>query len=196
MSYGRTRFLLVLLLLSSWPCLAQDKSPTGRLTRNPVPRCGPNAGVDFRIMTDKLVYRPKSTMYLKFLVTNTGEKPLYLFRHMNQCGSQLGSYQLTILDRHGRRVPVQTCFADLLMDELDAVEMLTNPKSGIALKPGQIYDIEGDFELPSKPGKYRLKAELFPPGFLDKQRQVLAEKDMRVLDKCLVPAPDVTITVR
>jgi hypothetical protein len=146
-------------------------------------------------MTDKSVYEPKSTMYVKFIVTNTDDKPLYLLRQMNQCSSQMGSYQLVILDDRGKEVSTQQCSADLFMDKLDVVETLTNPNFGIALMRGQIYGSEGDFQLPAKPGKYRVEADVFPPGLLDKQRQALAEKNMRVLE-CTMAASPVTITVK
>lgn len=164
----------------------------------PMSECGGNSGVDFQIVTDKLVYPPGSMMRVKFLVTNTQETPLYLNRGVSYCTSPLGFYWLTLLDNRDKQVPISGCSADVLMEKIDAVEMFTDPKSGIALETSSIYGSQAAFELPAKKGTYRLKAELFPGGFSEKQLQVLAEKHMRVLQslQCKIPAPIVTITVR
>jgi hypothetical protein len=113
-------------------------------------KCGDKSGVSFRIVTDMLVYAPKSTMRVDILVTNKAEVPLYFFRTLSQCSSQLGSYLLLIVDRKKQEVPVQRCSADLLMDKLDVAEMLTNPKLGILLGQGDVYGLEEEFELPGK----------------------------------------------
>ena len=41
---------------------------------------GKENGVDFQIIADRMVYSPGSTMKIKFIVTNIGEKPLYIPR--------------------------------------------------------------------------------------------------------------------
>lgn len=155
----------------------------------------PENGVDFQIVTDKLVYAPGSTMQVKFLVTNTGKDPIYLFRSVSNCGSQLGSYSLSVFDHNGQQVAIQRCFSDLFLDKLDVVEELTNPKLGILLEQWDIYGHVADFELPTKKGRYRLKAVLIPPGLLAKQKEILSQKHMRVLQSPC-PAPIVTITIK
>lgn len=166
--------------------------------QKPVPECGANSGVDFRIVTDKLVYAPKSMVRVKFLITNTGEKPLYLDRGLSFCTSPMGFYWLIILDKHNKRMPVNGCSADVVMEKVDAVAMLTSPKTGIALTPGEVFGREGEFQLPTKRGTYRLKAELFTGGFFPKQLQTLAENHMRALQslQCKIEAPVVTVTVK
>jgi hypothetical protein len=163
--------------------------------RAAAPDLGRESDVEFRIATDKLVYSPKSTVHLKFLVTNTSEVPLYLFREVSPCSSQLGSYLMLILDRSHREVPIQRCSADLLMDTLDVVGTLTNPRFGILLLRGEVYGRDWTFELPDAKGTYRLKAELIPPGFTEGQKELLADRKMRVL-QTRYPAPIVTITIR
>jgi hypothetical protein len=165
------------------------------VARGIAPDCSESSGVGFRIVTDKLVYAPKSTMRVDFLVTNTEEVPLYFFRTLSQCSSQLGSYLLLIVDRKKRQVPIQRCSADVLMDKLDVVETLTHPKFGILLAHGAAYGHEEVYELPAEKGTYWLNAELVPPGFTDTQREILTENKMRVL-QCPCRAPDVTITIK
>ena len=175
-----------------------------------VPACGTNQGFDFQIVTDKLVYAPKATMHVKFLIMNTDYREqqdkatglysfrvLYLNRTVNYCTSPTGFYWLTILDKHDKSVPIKACSIDSDMEKEDAVELFTNPKTGVALRPGDVYGSEGQFQLPSQKGKYRLKAELFTGGFLEKQLQSLAEKHIRILPPdCQVAAPEVTVTVK
>lgn len=175
-----------------------------------VPACGTNQGFDFQIVTDKLVYAPKATMHVKFLVMNTDYREqqdkatglysfgvLYLNRTVNYCTSPTGFYWLTILDKHDKSVPIKACSIDSDMEKEDAVELFTNPKTGIFLRPGDIYGSEGEFQLPSEKGNYRLKAELFTGGFLEKQLQSLAEKHIHILPpNCQVDAPEVTISVK
>jgi hypothetical protein len=167
-----------------------------------VPECGANNGIDFRIVTDKLIYAPKSMMHVKFLITNTRNTSeqdiLYLNRNLGYCTSQTGFYALTILDEKNERVPMQGCSGDIAMEKVDAVEMFTNPKSGIALRHGEVFGSDYEFQLPASRGIYHLKAELFTGWLLPKQLQALAERHMRVLQsqQCKIEAPVVTITVK
>lgn len=158
------------------------------------PDCGSENGVDFRIVTDKRSYAPAATLHVKFLITNPGEEPLYLFRLLSDCSSQIGSYLFFILDEKNKEVPKQRCSADLIMDER-VIDELSDPKFGIALRKYDIYGFEGEFQLPAKKGTYRLKAELWPPGFTEKQKEILSQRQMRVLrSRCA--APIVTITIK
>lgn len=159
------------------------------------PKCGSAVGIEFQILPDNTVYHPNSAMYVKFIITNTGEKSIYLFRFVNQCSSQVGMYHLTVFEKKGGEVPVKFCFADLLLQNLDVVETFANPKFGIELRRGEVYGDVGEFNVPAKPGKYLLKAELIPPSLLDKQRLALIQSKMRVLE-CRVSAPPVSITVK
>jgi len=166
-----------------------------------LPECSTNDGVDFQIVTDKLVYAPKSMMHVKFLVANNdyaSGKSLYLYRLLSYCSSQMGQYKLTLVDRNNDSVPVRTCFIDQrLTDEVNAVELLTNSTTGIALKAGEVFGAEAGFQLPSQKGTYRLKAELLPATFTPKQQQALADKQMRVLQPgCMTSAPLVTIAIK
>jgi hypothetical protein len=156
-------------------------------------RCS-EGGIDFQITTDKFVYSPGDTVRVKFLVTNKGEVPLYFFRDLNRCSSQLGSYALQIVDRKNREIPLQRCSSDLRMDQLNVVDTLTNPMFGVILRRGDVYGREEDFELPTEKGTYQLKAELDPPGFTDQQKETLLEKKMRVLERrCSAPAVMITV---
>ena len=175
-----------------------------------VRECSEHRGIDFQIAADRLVYAPKSMMHVKFLVTNTDYterrgsstglysfRDLYLYRLLSDCTSQVGFYRLTILDKNNKHEPIQGCSIDHQMDKVDAVQLFTDPKTGIALSPGDVYGIESGFDLPAKKGTYHLKAELFTGDFNKKQQQALAERKMWVLPPdCTIPAPVVTITVK
>jgi hypothetical protein len=62
-------------------------------------------GIDFQILTDKTAYSPRSTMHVKFIVTNTSEEPLYLRRDVCVCSGQLGfgffKFSTTIIEMFG-----------------------------------------------------------------------------------------------
>ena len=156
--------------------------------------CGEEGRIDFRIITAKIHYSPGAIARVKFIITNTGEEPLYLFRSVSDCTSQIGSYLFWILDQDNKEVPLQRCSVDLAMDER-VINELADPKFGIALRKNDIYGLEEEFQLPVKKGTYRLKAELWPPGFTDKQKEILSQKHMRVL-QCRISAPIVQITVK
>jgi hypothetical protein len=190
----------VILILA---CTARAQGPAAA-------KCEVTEGFDFQIATDKLVYAPKSMVHVKFLITNTdyterrdastgqyNAQVLYLVRALGDCTSPMGFFWLTVLDKNNKRVPVQGCSADVLMDKVDAVELFANPETGIALRPGQVYGSEAEFQLPPKHGTYRLKAELFTGDFNPKQQRALAERQMTVLPpRCDISAPVITITVK
>jgi hypothetical protein len=151
-------------------------------------------GVNFRILTDKAVYSPGSTMHVKFIVTNTIEEPLYLYRHLSVCSGQLGFVFFQILDHNNADVRTSGCSADGWPPG-EEVEYLADPKFWILLKQGDIYGGSADFDLPAKKGAYRLKGELVPTGFTEKQKKTLSQKHMRVMtEPCSTPL--VTIAVR
>lgn len=174
------------------------------------PECSTKSGFDFQIMTDKLVYSPRSVMHVKFLVTNTdyvqkqdrstglyGFPVLHLYRLLSRCSSQVGFYRLTVLDKSNKQLPTNVCSSDHEMDKVDAVELFTNPKTGIALSPGEVFGSDDEVQLPATKGAYRLKAELFTADLNEKQRQALAERKMTILPpNCTIRARVVTITVR
>lgn len=154
------------------------------------------SGVDFRIMTDKPVYGPGSKLLVKFVIANTGDRPFVVPRNISQCSNIEGSFFLLILDRNNHDVAGQGCSADLGPTwETHVIEQVLDPKLWIVLGPGEIYGKVSTFELPKEKGIYRLKAELIPPGFTDKQREILSQKDVRALDRRYA-APIVTITVK
>ena len=176
-----------------------------------VPACEANPGFDFQIVTDKQVYAPKAMMHVKFLVANTdyterqdkatelyGFPVLYVDRTLSYCSDPMGFFWLTVLDKNDKSVPIQRCSADAIMAKVNAVELLANPKTGIALSPGEVYGREGEFQLPAKKGKYSLSAELFTGWFPEKQLQALAEKHIRTPQalNCKMHAPVVTVTVK
>jgi hypothetical protein len=160
-----------------------------------LPDCDSDSGVDFQMSTDRRVYVPGALMRVRFTVTNNSESPLYFIRRLSTCSSQLGQYSLSIFDHKNRDNRNSGCSVDSLMDQLDAVEMLTDPNETIILRQGEIHGHEESIDAPVKPGTYRLEAVLFPPGFNPKQQQILSQKHMRILE-CRVPAPVITIMVK
>jgi hypothetical protein len=151
-------------------------------------------GIAFQVVTDKTAYTPGSALRVKFIVTNTGESPLYLLRNLSECSSQQGFFFFLILDDKNQDVRGQGCSSDSWPPEED-VERLADPQLWIRLNPGEIFGRELAFELPAKKGTYRLKAELTPTTFTSKQKDILSQRQIRVLEKPC-PAPTVTITVR
>ncbi len=165
-------------------------------TRGMPQDCGPEGSVSFQIVTDHLDYAPRASLHVKFLVTNMGEAPFYFSRHLNECGSPLGFASLQILDRSNQDVRDSGCSDDTgPISDSELIEVVTDPKLWILLKPREIYGGEATLELPAKKGTYRLKAELFPTTFTERQREILSKKRMRTLQsRCT--APLVSITVR
>lgn len=158
--------------------------------------CGPKSGVSFQVLTDHLDYAPGAALHVKFLVTNTGETPLYFSRHLNGCGSPVGFVSLQILDRNNQDVRDSGCSDDVgPIGDAELIEVVTDPRFWIQLQPREIFGGEATFALPAKKGTYRLKAELFPTSFTEKQKQILSKRGTRVLQSSC-PAPSVTITVR
>src|SRR5260370_22980215 len=158
--------------------------------------CGAKNGVDFHIVTDRVAYTPRATLRVKFLVTNTGGPRLYFSRHLNECGSPAGFASLQILDDTNQDVRSSGCSDDIgPIKDSELIEMVTNPKIWIRLEPREIYGGEATFELPAKEGTYRLKAELWPTSFTDKQKEILSQRQMRVLQKPCA-ASFVTITIK
>ena len=155
------------------------------------------SGIDFRVVTDRLNYPPGSTLHVKFIVTNTSETPIYLSRGLSVCSGQFGFVYFQLLDQTNREVRKEGCSADSwpLPGQSDVLKEVSDPKFWILLQPQEIYGGEAAFELPAKKGTYRLKAELIPPAFTDRQGEILAQQGTRVLQSPC-PAPVVTITVR
>jgi hypothetical protein len=99
-------------------------------------------------------------------------------------------------DDHNRIVENENCSADdFSTDSLDIVDILSSSESGVVLRPGEIYGREISYDIVKKRGVYRIQAELAPAHFTDKQKELLAQRHMRVLNSiCLTPT--VTITVK
>lgn len=162
--------------------------------RGTTPEPDGTTGVAFQVVTDKTAYAPSSTLWVKFILTNTGKSPLYLSRNLSECSSSQGSFFFLILDDKNQDVTGQGCSLDSWPPGED-VERLADPQLWIRLNQGEIFGREFAFDLPSKKGTYRLKAELTPTDFTDQQKEILSEKQIRVLEK-RCPAPIVTITIR
>jgi len=154
------------------------------------------SGVDCQIVADKSTYSKGSMLHVKFIVTNTSETPLYLSRHLSVCSGQVGFVFFQILDKHNHDVGTWGCSADQwpAPGDRDMVNEVSDSKFWILLTYGEIYGGEEEVQLPDEKGTYRLKAELIPPAFTEKQREALVQKGTRVLQsRC--PSPIVTITI-
>jgi hypothetical protein len=177
---GHTLALAILLVISRSAALSQADG-----------KCD----VDFRILTDSASYSPGARMHVKFVVTNTGEAPLYFFRNISSCSSQIGSFFLLIIDEKGREANRSGCSSDYRMETVDVLTQLTSPETGMKLKAAEIWGFESTFKLPNKTGVYQLKAELIPAGLTKEQREILSRKNIRVLQtRCA--APVLTIAVK
>jgi hypothetical protein len=156
----------------------------------------PKCETEFKILTDKFVYNSGSSVRVNFIVTNEGKAPFYIYRGLRPCSSPLGSYSFAILDTMGRDIQEGGCSLDSApMEDSKLIEWITNPEDWIVLEPRESYGKQYTFDLPAKPGSYRLKAELIPTYFTEKQKEMLSQKGIRTLQyPC--PASVVTITVK
>jgi hypothetical protein len=143
---------------------------------------GCDRGVDLQITTDKRLYKQGATVRVQFPVTNTDETPLYLFRAIDQCSSPLGWLSLRMRDPQNQSVVSFACAADYLMDQLDPVQELSDPKLGVRLGKDEIFGRVQEYKLPKEKGLYRLQADLGQVGYLtDEQNNALSQHHMRVL---------------
>jgi hypothetical protein len=154
------------------------------------------SGVEFQIVPDKLTYSGGSTMHVKFIVTNTGDTPLYLYRNLSLCTSPKGSFLLQILDANNQETGQQLCSADSFPPKDDEIiREITTSELWIKLGSGKLYGSDWAADLPAKRGVYRLKAQLTPVGFSAYQKELLANKGIRVVHSSC-SAPLFTITVK
>src|SRR5271157_2923175 len=143
---------------------------------------GCDEGVDLRITTDKRLYAQGATIYVRFLVKNTDETPLYLFRAINQCSSPLGWLSLSMSDPHNQQVRSFACAVDYNMEEVDPVQELSSSKFGVRLEKDEIFGRVQEYKLPKEKGLYRLQADIGQMGYLtDEQNDALLQHHMRIL---------------
>jgi hypothetical protein len=157
---------------------------------------GCDEGVDVQITTDKRLYAQGATIRVRFLVKNTDQTPLYLFRPIGQCSSPLGSLSLSMRDPHNQEVRSFACAVDYNMDEVDPVRELTDSKFGVRLEKDDIFGRVQEYKLPKEKGLYRLQAELGQVGYLtDEQNDALSQHHMRILHHSC-SSPTVVIEVK
>ena len=157
---------------------------------------GCDEGVDLKITTDKRLYTQGATIYVQFLVKNTGETPLYLFRAINQCSSPLGWLSLSMSDPRDQQVRSFACAVDYNMDEVDPVQELSGSKFGVRLEKDETFGRVQEYELPKEKGLYRLHANLGQVGYLtDEQNDALSQHHMRIL-RHTCSSPVVVIEVK
>jgi len=148
---------------------------------------GPTAGscgehVDIQIQPDKRVYQQGAAIRVRFLVTNTDEAPLYLFRSIDQCSSPLGWLSLQILDPDGKEVPGFNCAVDYLVEQINPAQWLSDSKFAVLLRKDDVFGKWQEYKLPKRAGLYRLQGEIGPVGVLSEdQEKDLSEHHMRIL---------------
>jgi hypothetical protein len=155
---------------------------------------GEPCGAELQIDTGQGTYSAGSIMHVRFIVTNRGTDALYLFRGISNCSSQLGSLYLGVFDNSGHEVNTSGCSTEAMLKKMDVVRALNSPGAAVMLKSQELHVFDADFKLPAKRGVYVLKAELTAPAFSSEQRQVLAQKGMRVLGgACIAPIVKITL---
>jgi hypothetical protein len=139
---------------------------------------------------------PGLMMNIKFLVTNTGTVPIYIFRNFGGCSSTDGFADIEVTDKAGRHVDIGGCGGDGLgRTNDDLIPWVKDPKYFVWLRPGEIYGGEASFKLPPTRGKFHVQATLYPAGSLHKgQAEFLRDNDIRVLDSRHAAVP-FTVTV-
>jgi hypothetical protein len=150
----------------------------------------------FQIVTDKTTYSGGEWLHLKLIVTNNGESSLYVSREMGFCSGPTGFAVVEILDQFDRQHGRLGCSADGAPEtDAELLELMGNSKFWIQLRPGEVYGQELRYELPLGQGTYRIRANLLPAGFSDKQSALLLQKGIHVLGSSC-SAAEVTISVR
>ena len=138
--------------------------------------------ITVQILTDRTIYAPGAMMHVRFLITNTGESPLNLFRRIGQCSSPYGRLSVSLHDMQNRDLKYWLCAADdFLIGTRDIVKILANTESGIFLQRGEIYGRDEDYDLPKQKGTYWLKAELAPSSLTEDQNQALVAHHIRTI---------------
>jgi hypothetical protein len=170
---SRFVFALGLLIASYWLYAP-------RQTVAPVPDV--KDYIQVQLVITHSVYAPGSKVHFKFLVTNVGEEPLYLYRA--GCGGPRAYYEVEIREKsgdptHAGRFPGRIA-DDFDWGGRDVVRELNDPQFAIRLQSNEIYGFEDDIELPKKKGVYRIEATFVPAGFAEEQKAALAEKKMRL----------------
>jgi hypothetical protein len=134
-------------------------------------------------------------MHVKLLVTNKADTPLYIFRSVDNCSSQLGWFGVIVYDRHQHEVNTRGFSGELDMDLFNAVQVLSDRRTGTLLQKNEIYGQEQEFELPRKKGIYRIQGKIVPASLPESQKQELSHRQMRILTNTC-SAPMLTITIR
>jgi len=139
---------------------------------------------------------PGVMMNIKFLVTNTGTVPIYIFRNLGGCSSTDGFADIEVKDKAGRHVDIGGCSGcGLGRTNNELIPWVKDPKYFVWLQPGEIYGGEASFELPPTKGLFHVQATLYPTGSLHKgQFEFLQENDIRVLSSPHSAVP-FTVTV-
>jgi len=146
--------------------------------------------VGFRIVADRLDYSPGAALHLTFLVTNRGPSPLYLFRNLTECSSNRGFASVEVLDERNRNVGDAGCSVDYLpIRDGEIPEMMSDARSWVVLQPNDIYGREVTVFLPTKRGKYKIRAQLHPTPFSERQREILIQNHMNVLEYPILAQP-------
>ena len=135
-------------------------------------------------------------MRVKFIVTNIGETPIYIFRNFDGCSTSDGFVSLEILDSHNHDVRKTGCSVEMFPGpNFEILKWVHDANYWILLRPRDVYGGTAQFELPAKKGTYRLKAQLYPAALTEKHREILSENNMGVL-RIPHDAPLVAVMVR
>ena len=169
----RSTFLLTMVL---WGGLCLGWS----LDHTPLSNLDATNSLHTQIVVSKTKYPRGSTIRLKFLIRNQGSEPFYLFRGLSACSNQIGSLFLLIRDEQGNVVNSEGCSVEVDMYKLDVVEELTNPESGVEIKPREIFAQNTELQLPRKKGTYHIAGKFIPAAFPRAQTSALAGRKIRV----------------
>jgi hypothetical protein len=115
------------------------------------------------------------------------------------CSEPGGWAELKIFDENHALMPGRECSDDSIPakdeDMLEIARQIPTSGEWVSLCQGEIYGGVGEIDLPKKKGVYELKAEIYPPGFSEKQKEILAKNGIRVLLRPIA-APVVKIKVK
>lgn len=151
--------------------------------------------IGYQVVADRTNYKANEYATLRFMIINQGSDDLFVSRRIGSCSKWSGHFELQLLDDRGENMLHGGCdAAERPIPDSRLREELNDCALWIRLLPGEIYGTEEKIALPSQKGTYHVRAELWPPGFPARQKQLLKEQNLRVLQSSHL-APLVEINV-
>jgi len=139
-------------------------------------------GISFEIIAEQQAYKAGSYATMKLMIINRGSEAVFIGRDIGRCSKWSGHFEIQLLNKKGENVLRGGCdIAEQPIRDAELKNTLNDPGLWIRLLPNEIYGTEEHIALPSTRGVYRVRAELWPPGFPARQQELLKQQSLRVL---------------